>query len=140
MRSLVAAVLLAFVCAGPAAAGPDEDAVRHLLSATFDKPEFRIVVGPIVVIGHHAVAGWSQGDTGGRALLQRHSDSWSLILCSGDGIKSAEALRQAGLPAAEATALSGRLAEAEREISPARLALFAKFEGTMMMGSQPGSP
>jgi hypothetical protein len=121
------------LCAVPAVAGPDEDAVRHLLHTTFDKPESRLVVDPIAVAGEHSVAGWTQGDMGGRALLRRKGHEWQLVLCSGDQLKSAETLAKVGLSADAAKTLSAQLAEAESKLSPARLALFSKFDGIVMM-------
>jgi hypothetical protein len=70
---------------------------------------------------------------GGRALLRRNGHVWQLVLCSGDHIKSAEALEKIGLPVPNARALAARLAEAEKAVPKARLALFAKFDGIVMM-------
>jgi copper(I)-binding protein len=143
IRALCAALIAiatTFLYSLPGRAGPDEDAVRRLLHTTFDRPESPLVVDPVVVVEEHAIAGWSQGDMGGRALLRRKSAAWSLILCSGDGIKSAEALRQTGIPAGEASALASRLADAEAKLSRERLVLFAKFEGTLMMNADGSHP
>jgi hypothetical protein len=60
--------------------------------ATFDKPEAPLIVEPIVVQGDLAVAGWAQGEMGGRALLRRKGTAWQLALCSGDALKQAAAL------------------------------------------------
>lgn len=133
MRKLILAALAALLIATPALADGDTDAIRALLHGTFDKPEARLAVEPIVVAHDYAVAGWTQGDMGGRALLGNRHGKWVLILCSGDGIKSADALRHAGMPAQAAETLAGKLAEAESRVSPERLALFAKFEGLVMM-------
>jgi copper(I)-binding protein len=121
-------------------AGPDEDSIRQLLFSTFDKPQSPLIVEPIVVTGDHAIAGWSQSDMGGRALLRRRQGAWSLILCSGDGIRSSDALRHAGVPSGDDVVLSRRLVEAEHEVAPERLALFAKCEGTLMMDASAGHP
>jgi len=139
MRTIVIALTTLFWIS-PASAGHDEDAIKHLLHSSFDKPESRLIVDPVVVAGSHAIAGWSQGDMGGRALLRSKGGGWSLILCSGDGIKSREALRHAGLPAADAAELAHRWEEAERTVAPERLMLFAKFEGTLMMDASGGQP
>lgn len=138
-------IAIAFVAAllwfPPAAmAADDADAIRHLLSSTFDRPDSRLVVDPVVLSGDHAIAGWSQGDLGGRALLRRKDASWSLILCSGDGIRSSTALLHAGVPAQNAEELARKLAEAESRLPQSRLALFAKFEGTMMMNPDGSHP
>jgi hypothetical protein len=140
MRRFFVAIAFAWLAAAPAAAGPDDDAVRHLLMQTFDKPEARLVVEPVVVAGDHAVAGWAQGDIGGRALLRRRHGDWTIVLCSGDGIRSADAMRHAGVASAVAARLAAALADAEKQMPPARLALFSKFEGTVMMDSSGGHP
>jgi hypothetical protein len=51
---------------------------------------------------------------------------------SGDGIKSADALRHAGVPADDA-AVARQFADAESKLPRERLALFAKFEGMLML-------
>ena len=140
MRKLATTVIIALLFSVQAFAAPAEDEIRKLLHSTFDKPETRLIVDPVVVAGDHAIAGWSQGEIGGRALLHRRGGAWSLILCSGDGIKTAAALRQAGLPVGEAGALARRLAEAERKMPPERLALFSKFEGIVMMDASGKHP
>jgi hypothetical protein len=132
---------IALVLIGRAAAGPEDEAtIKRLLQTTFDRPEARLVVEPVVVAGDHALAGWSQADMGGRALLRRRGGAWSLILCSGDGIKSADALRHAGVPAGDAASLAAKLSDAEAQLPKERVALFATFEGTVMMNADGGHP
>ena len=140
MLKIVVAAAASLFWTTMAAAGPDEDSIRHLLHSTFDKPDSRLVVDPVVVAGAHAIAGWSQGDMGGRALLRSRGGTWPLILCSGDGIKSAEALSQAGGSRTDAAALAARLAEAESKLPRDRLAMFSKFEGTLMMNADGTHP
>lgn len=138
IRFIVSAVML-LAGLSHALAGPDEDAIGHLLHDSFDKPESRLVVDPIVVVADHAVAGWTQGDRGGRALLRRAAGQWRIVLCSGDAIRSGTALRQAGLPERDAETLAHRLAVAESTIPESRRALFATFEATVMMDSENGA-
>jgi hypothetical protein len=118
---------------GHAMAGPDEDAVRHLLHSTFDKPDAELVVEPVVATAGYAIADWTQREMGGRALLQNKHGRWSLILCAGDGIKSAEALQRAGIAPTTASALAHALATAERLVPADRLAMFSRFEGLLRM-------
>ena len=47
------------------------DAIVALLRHSFDRPDAPLAVEPVVVNGDDAVAGWSQGGTGSRALLRR---------------------------------------------------------------------
>ncbi|MBX3568710.1 MAG: copper uptake system-associated protein [Rhizobiaceae bacterium] len=44
----------------------DAGAIKHLMMATFDKPDSRLSVEPVMVSRDLAVAGWSQGEMGGR--------------------------------------------------------------------------
>ena len=39
------------------------------MHGTFDRPDAKLTVAPVVVAGGHAVAGWTQGDMGGPQLL-----------------------------------------------------------------------
>ena len=80
MLKIVVAAAASLFWTTMAAAEPDEDSIRHLLHSTFDKPDSRLVVDPVVVAGAHAIAGSSQGDMGGRALLRSRGGAWSLIL------------------------------------------------------------
>lgn len=136
----LAIVVALCVLAGRAVAGPDEDAVRHLLHSTFDKPEAKLVVEPVVVAAGYAIAGWTQGDMGGRALLRNKQGRWTLILCAGDGIKSAEALRHTGIEAATASVLANALVKAEEVLPPERLAKFSGFEGLLRMDEAGNHP
>jgi hypothetical protein len=111
----------------------DASAVRHVMMAIWDRPEARLEVDPIVIAGDHAIAGWSQGGTGGRALLRRKGDAWDVILCAGDDLKRADVLRKVGLAPAAAAALANDLAAAEMALAPGRLALFSKFEGLVVV-------
>lgn len=114
-------------------AAPDHDAIRHVLMTTFDKPDARLVVDPVAVSGEYAIAGWSQGDMGGRALMRKKGHAWEIVLCAGDDLKKADVLIKVGLPAAAANSLATSLAAAEAKLAPDRLALFSKFEGMVMV-------
>lgn len=140
LRTLVALIVVLFGLTGAARAGADEDAVRHLLHTTFDKPEQKLVIEPLVVRAGYAIAGWTQGDMGGRALLQNKHGGWTLILCAGDGIKTAEALRQTGIAPDDANALAQALAKAEQSVAAERLAMFARFEGLLRMDAAGNHP
>ncbi len=138
--NLALTVAVALICwmalAGavqPAAAAATEEAIRAVLLKTWDKPDTKLVVDPVVVVGDHAVAGWTQGARGGRALLKLRSGSWSVVLCSGDPLKRASALMEAGVPGADAQRLEADLSAAEQRADPERVRLFATFEGVMRM-------
>jgi hypothetical protein len=113
---------------------PNEAAkIRHALHALFDRADAPLAIDPVVVSGDHAVAGWTQGDMGGRALLHRHAGAWTLQFCSGDALKSAQTLAKLGVPLSRAAILAKDLATAEAKLAPERLAMLSRFEGLMKM-------
>ena len=61
---------------------------------------------------------------GGRALLRKKGgQSWALILCAGDGIKTHEALVKAGISSDDAATLERELAIAEGKLPPEQVAM-----------------
>lgn len=127
-------LLVLLVGSGPARSQtPDQNAISTLMRGTFDRPDAQLSVSPIVIAGDHAIAGWTQGEMGGRALLRRKQQIWEIVLCAGDGIKSREALTKAGIGHQDAAALERDLAKAERELDPQYVAMFSRFEGMLMM-------
>jgi hypothetical protein len=117
------------------AGAPDGDkaAILALMHETWDKPDDKLEVDPVVVEADHAVAAWTQGERGGRALLTRRDGKWKVVLCSGDPLKEGANIAAAGVPSETATRLAGRLAAAESAIPAERRALFSRFEGTVTM-------
>lgn len=141
LRSFVFGAALCFaVGVTPAAASEQAEAgaIRHVMMATWDKPDSRLSVEPVVIAGDHAIAGWSQGDMGGRALLRRKGGAWEVVLCAGDDLKRADVLHKVGLAQADSEKLAKNLAAAEKSVAPARLALFSKFEGLVMVSAEGG--
>ena len=127
-------LLMAWVVAVPAAALPvAEQAVRDLLRQSFDRPDQPLTVGPIAIEDSAAVAGWTQGDLGGRALLLLEGGAWRLVACAGDALTDASTLQGLGLSPSQATALARRLREAEAGLSPDRLRALASFNGLQDM-------
>jgi hypothetical protein len=139
MRFLSASMLL--IASTVLAQTPDEGAISNLLHATFDRPEAQLTIAPIVVVGNSAVAGWVQGEMGGRALLRKKGgQSWALMLCAGDGIKAHEALVKAGISSDDAATLERELAIAEGELPPEQVAMLSRFEGILMMDNSGNHP
>jgi hypothetical protein len=64
-------------------------------------------------------------------LLKRKDDKWSVVLCSGDPLKEASSLVEAGINENDAELLSAALAQAEAKIDPKRRAQFSLFGGTV---------
>jgi hypothetical protein len=143
-RALLAALLL-LAGRGAAAADTPADtpadataAVRQALMAAFDKPEARLQVAPVVVVGDAALAGWTQADRGGRALLRRRGADWRVAACGGDGLKDPALLRDTGVPPASADALVRQLTAAEARLPAAQRARFSSFDGLLRMDA--GAP
>lgn len=139
--AMVALILVAISSTGsPAhAADADKASIGNLLHAMFDKPNETLTVEPVMVSNDHAIAGWVQGQMGGRALLRRQQQSWTIILCAGDGIKSREALAKAGVPMADARKLESDMIAAEAKLAPEQLAMFSRFEGLVIMDGKENS-
>lgn len=132
--ALAFALLIAGSVVGRAQSAPeDAKSIGHLLHGMFDKPDQTLTVEPVLVAGDHAIAGWTQGEMGGRALLRRQHQAWTIILCAGDGIKSSEALVKVGVPAADAGRLASEMSAAEAKLAPEKVAMFSRFEGLVMM-------
>ena len=137
---LAAATVCVSLGAAAADVSPDLASIRRVLMTTFDKPEARLSVDPVVVVGAHAVVGWTQGERGGRALLSRHSTEWRITLCAGDGLKQAKTLREAGISPSDADALAKGLAIAEGKLPAAQRAKFSTFDGVVRMDANGQHP
>lgn len=118
----------------------DTALIRAVLAATWDKPDAKLVVDPVVVVGAHAVAGWTQGDRGGRALLRKSDGAWKVVLCSGDPLKQASVLAEAGVPQDAAEEIARKNEAAERNLPPEHVRLLSTFEGVMQMHDQGHAP
>jgi hypothetical protein len=110
--------------------------IVHVMKAQFDTPENPLTVEPVSIEGDYAVAGWSQGGKGGRALLKMVDGSWTIHLCAGAGLRQAQLLHEAGMDMASAEKLAALVAADEAKLDPAKVALFDTFEGTVMIGAE----
>jgi hypothetical protein len=137
VRTIGAGVLLALLVLPPLSASwadpPDQSAIQAVMHGMFNKPDVQLVIDPVVVEGGFTVAGWTQGDMGGRAFLKQTDGKWALILRTGNQIRSAEALEQSGVPADTAQKRAAAIKEAEKSTYPNRLKKLASFEGTVRM-------
>lgn len=134
------AIVALFAITPPAVAHDDAGAIRHLMMATFNKPESPLLVEPVTVHKDIAIAGWAQGDAGGRAMLRKKDNRWVLSLCSGDALREAKALQHFGLSAEEAEALARAVQDAEAKIDPRLVAKFSTFDGVVMMDGEGNHP
>lgn len=140
VSGIVAAVTLLCVPPWLMAADHDEAAVRTVLMAQFDKPEARLQVQPVVVVGQTAIASWAQQERGGRALLFRKQGQWHIAACGGDGFKDARALQDAGVSAQDARALVQALNNEEARLPAGQRAKFSTFQGVLPMEASGAHP
>lgn len=124
-------LLSALHCPAFADTGADQQAIAQLLQHTWGHADGALVLGPITIEAEHAVAGWTQGERGGRALLAHNAQGWRVVLCAGDALLDAATLRDAGVAAAQVKPLLAAVGEAEQAIAPARVQQFARFQGLM---------
>jgi len=129
--AVMAAALFATACGSSSSEA--EKAVASVLHARFDQPGAELVVDPIAAADAFAVAGWTQGDKGGRALLQKGSKGWILVLCGGESLRSVQGLTRLGVPEHQAMEITKELAREEKRISAERLAKMARFMGEVRM-------
>ena len=83
--------------------------IARLLHGMFDKPGAALEVAPVVVAGDFAIADWNYKARWEGGLCSGANKGPDVTLCAGDGIRSREALKQAGVPQQEAIALEQAL-------------------------------
>lgn len=138
--ALLAAWFAATAAVAQTSEAADAAAIRHVMKSTWDKPTAAVDASPIVVGSDYAIAGWTQGDMGGRALLRKKAGAWSIILCAGDQLKDAHTLRMAGIADGVAHRLVTALADSESRTPPERIAMFSRFEGLVAMDGHGAHP
>lgn len=116
---------------------PDQQAVIDVMMAQFDRPDARLEVNPVVVMGDAALASWSQGDMGGRALLARKDGVWSITLCGGPDLRTPEFLAANGVQ--DAAMLSQMFNATEDKMGADKVALSSKFPQVVMMSTPSGN-
>ena len=109
----------------------DAQSIEHAMKVLFDKPGAPLKVAPISVEGAYAVAGWIQNDRGGRALLKKENDKWSIQVCGGDGLKQSSSLTMTGMDQSSANRLAQKIAAAEKNMTSDQVKKFAMFEGVV---------
>lgn len=129
--TIIAVALLTSACGSSSTDA--EKAVASILHARFDQPGAELIVDPIAANGAFAVAGWTQGEKGGRALLQKGSKGWLLVLCGGESLRSMQGLTRLGVPQHQAMEITKELAREEKRVSAERLAKMASFTGEVRM-------
>lgn len=111
----------------------DATSIIQLIKNTWEKPDSPLTVEPVVTAGDYGVAGWVQGERGGRALLRRQDGKWKVVACGGDAMKDAAVLAQTGMPEKAARSLAGQIAAAEAKLPAAQRQKFSLFGKTVHM-------
>jgi hypothetical protein len=101
------------------------------MKAVWDKSDNPLTVKPVIVSGDFAIAGWLQGEKGGRALLKKSHHGWQTQLCAGKITPAL--LKQAGVPETEAQQLLAQQTAAEKGLSQRDLSLLSSFVGVVKM-------
>lgn len=118
----------------------DADAIRQLMRHSWERADAPLEVNPVTVEADYAVAGWTQGERGGRALLRRAQEGWHVVICAGDALLDPTTLRDAGLDAGAADQLAASVVRAEQGVPAERRQQFASFQGTMRVDGVHGQP
>ena len=146
LRQISLFVCAAIYCASNAIAHPQTEAesqekIKALISKTFDQPNLKVQTTPIVIEGKVAIADWTQGQKGGRALLRRKHADWEIIACGGAGFKDSSAIATAGISKEIASNITAKLKTAESSLPPQKIKQLDSFDGvvTMSHGMQHGS-
>jgi hypothetical protein len=99
------------------------------MKVQFDRPDAPLKVHPVVIEDTFAVAGWYQGQKGGRALLIKTDGKWTISVCGGDGLREAKVLVHAGMSQDAARSLSFKIQAAEAKLTKAQLKQLSLFKG-----------
>lgn len=114
----------------------EQKTIEHLMRHTWERPGSPLNVGPITLEGDHAIAGWTQGERGGRALLGKNDQGWRVLLCAGDALLNPTTLQNAGLTLEASIQMSQYVIQAESKLSSNRVKQFALFKGVMKVDSK----
>jgi hypothetical protein len=120
-------LFLVFSGALSAEALTDEAQIQAVIGKTYDKPNSKVNTTPISVADDFAVADWTQGKRGGRALMKRIDGNWEILACGNDGLKDTKSLIKAGMSEKTASAIVKKLSDLEKLEDPKRLAKFNLF-------------
>jgi hypothetical protein len=105
----------------------DEAQIQAVIGKTYDKPNNKVNTTPISIADDFAVADWTQGKRGGRALMKRINGNWEILACGNDGLKDTKSLVKAGMSEKTASTIVKKLADLEKLEDPRRLAKFNLF-------------
>lgn len=105
----------------------DEAQIQAVIGKTYDKPNNKVNTTPVSVADDFAIADWTQGERGGRALMKRINGNWEILACGNDGLKDTKSLIKAGMSEKTASTVIKKLTNLEKSEDPKRLAKFNLF-------------
>jgi hypothetical protein len=105
----------------------DEAQIQFVIGKTYDKPNNKVNTTPISVADDFAVADWTQGERGGRALMKKINGNWEILACGNDGLKDTKSLVKAGMTEKTASTIVKKLTDLEKSENPKRLVKFNLF-------------
>ena len=120
--------------AHPQTEAESQEKIKALISKTFDQPNLKVQTTPIVIEGKVAIADWTQGQKGGRALLRRKHADWEIIACGGAGFKDSSSIAAAGISKGIAQNITAKLSTAEASLSAQKIKQLDSFDGVVTMG------
>ena len=125
-RALALLVLALSACA------PDPRALeRQARTQVYQKlstPDLPAVVGPAVMQADFAIVDFTRGNfQGGRVLLRRDKNAWTLALCGGEPLRKRPTIERAGVPDGTAGVLMTKLLREESRLDSARRDQFDKW-------------
>jgi hypothetical protein len=136
IKSVLSALLLFFWTAhAQPTLDTDQQKIVDIIAKFYDREDNKVNTHPVVVENNFAVADWTQASAGGRALLRKNSNQWTITLCAGDGLKDIDFLIQAGVPRDHALILIKKLEKAEQDIPAERVKQFSLFSGAVQPSS-----
>jgi hypothetical protein len=115
--------------------GTDAQQIAAVMKKQFETLDAPLAVEPVTVLDNYAVAGWTQGKKGGRALMQKDHGQWVFAVCAGKGLTQAKVLETTGMNSAQAKNLAQAVMLAEAKLSAGKRDLFDSFEGMVKIGA-----
>ena len=131
---VAATCLFSNAIAHPQTEAESQEKIKALISKTLDQPNLKVQTTPIVIEGKVAIADWTQGQKGGRALLRRKHADWEIIACGGAGFKDPSVIAASGISKRIANNITEKLKTAEAKLPPQKVKQLDSFDGVVTMG------
>lgn len=112
----------------------DLAAIDAALRSALETDGAQMTVAPVSVADDVAIAGWTQGETSGRAFLRRDAAGWFVELFAGRSLMLPTTLQSLGVSKTVASDLLERTDAAEAALGADVRAKLDRFEGTALIG------